>query len=91
VYNSDEPEQLSKDPPMIGRVGLAVVLVVALAIPSGAMAVSLNGNVMIKNWAAADRCAAAAQRQFPDYTPESNARRDNALKQCLAGAYLPPR
>jgi len=76
---------------MTGRVGRAAALVVALAIPVGSMAASLNGNRMISNWAASDRCAAAAQKQFPDYTPESNAKRDNAMKQCLAAGYLPPR
>jgi hypothetical protein len=75
---------------MMGRVGLATVII-ALAIPGSVMAASMNGNIMIRNWAASDRCSAAAQRQFPDYTPESNAKRDNAMKQCLANNYLPPR
>lgn len=75
---------------MIGRVGLATV-VMALAVSGGVMAASLNGNAMMQRWNASDRCAASAQKQFPDYTPESNAKRDNAMKQCLASGYLPPR
>ena len=75
---------------MIERVAVAVVLLV-LAMPVGAMALSVNGNNMMRTWVGSDRCAAAAQRQFPDFTPESNAKRDNAMKQCLANSNFPPR
>ena len=75
---------------MIGRIGLAAVIM-ALTISGSAMAVTMNGNAMMQRWNASDRCAAQAQKQFPDYTPEANAKRDNAMKQCLANGYLPPR
>ncbi len=75
---------------MIRRTAL-VALLLAPSVPSAAMATSINGHGMMNNWSASDRCAAAAQRQFPDYTPESNAKRDNAMKQCLAQGNLPPR
>ena len=74
---------------MIGRIGLAALVV--WAIPGSATAASINGTKMMQAWSASDRCAASAQKQFPDYTPESNAKRDNAMKQCLADGYLPPR
>jgi hypothetical protein len=83
-------EQLSQEPLMIGRVGLATVIM-ALAISGSVMAATGNGIVMMQHWSASDRCAAQAQKLFPDYTPESNAKRDNAMKQCLASGYLPPR
>ena len=75
---------------MTQRIAAAVLLLV-LALPCGAMATSVNGNVMMRYWVASDRCAASAQKQFPDFTAESNAKRDNALKQCLANGNLPPR
>jgi hypothetical protein len=83
---------MSQEPSVIGRVGLAtVIVIVTLAIPGSVMAITANGNAMMQRWSASDRCAAQAQKQFPDYTPESNAKRDNAMKQCLASGYLPPR
>jgi hypothetical protein len=42
-------------------------------------------------WAASDRCARSAYKQFPDYTPEGNAKRQHALQQCLQASNLPPR
>jgi ABC-type glycerol-3-phosphate transport system substrate-binding protein len=75
---------------MIRCAALAALLVV-LAVSASAFATSVNGNVMIRQWASSDRCAAAAQRAFPDYTAEANAKRDNAMKQCLANGNLPPR
>jgi len=75
---------------MIRRAALAALLIVP-AISGSALATSLNGNNMMREWAGSDRCAAAAQKQFPDYTAESNAKRDAAMKQCLANSMLPPR
>jgi type II secretory pathway component PulL len=91
VYNAAElAADRQEERAMIRRAALAAILL-ALSVPSAAMAMSLNGNVMMRNWAASDRCAAQAQKQFPDYTPEANAKRDNAMKQCLAQSELPPR
>lgn len=42
-------------------------------------------------WMASDRCARAAFKEFPDYTPEGNAKREHAMQQCLAASNLPPR
>jgi hypothetical protein len=75
---------------MIRRAALAAFLV-ASTIPGAAMAVSPYGQQMMHTWGSTDRCAAAAQKAFPDYTPESNAKRDANMKQCLSGANLPPR
>jgi hypothetical protein len=38
-----------------------------------------------------DTCTRQAQTAFPDFTAESNAKRDAKLKECLAGRNLPPR
>lgn len=75
---------------MSPRIAVAVFLVVS-AIPAVATAMTSQGQLMMKNWSAANRCAQAAQQAFPDFTPESNAKRDAQLKQCLAGQNLPPR
>jgi len=75
---------------MFRAAGLAA-LVMVLAMPVAALAVTAQGQQMMRNWATSDRCAAQAQKNFPDYTAESLAKRDQALKQCLAGSFLAPR
>jgi hypothetical protein len=66
---------------------LAMVLLPA---PS-AHATSPNATAAIKKWKAMDSCAVQAQTAFPDFTADSNAKRDAKLKECLAGQNLPPR
>jgi hypothetical protein len=68
-----------------------LLLLVALVTPITAMAYTQNGQQMMRGWAVSDKCAAAAQKAFPDFTPESNAKRDAQMKNCLAGSNLPPR
>jgi hypothetical protein len=74
---------------MMGRLLLAGAACLALlATPAGAVdEFKRNSNV----WKNNDSCARQAFRQFPDYTPESNAKRDHALQQCLAATNAPPR
>lgn len=67
------------------------LLILALAlVPARAMA-SQQGVLAMKNWKIMDRCAKEAQTAFPDFTADSNARREAKLKDCLAGKNLPPR
>ena len=75
--------------PMIRHIAFVAVLA-ALAMPVTAKTASLNGNSMMNKWAASDRCAAAAHKAFPDFTAESNAKRDAAMNNCLASQHLPP-
>lgn len=76
----------------LGRsLGAAAAVAAGLAVPVTAHAYSLQGQQIMKNWAASDRCVAAAQKAFPDYTADSLTKRDQATKQCLAGGGLPPR
>jgi hypothetical protein len=75
---------------MLRTLGIVVLAAVA-AVPVSALAVTPNGQQMMRNWTNSDRCAAAAQKAFPDYTPSAIAQRDRVLKQCLAGALLAPR
>jgi hypothetical protein len=65
-------------------------LVIVLGMPFAAHA-SPYGMQEMQRWTASDRCIAAAQKAFPDYTPESLAKRDQSMKQCLASGLLPPR
>ena len=75
---------------MIRRIAV-IALLAALAMPVTARAFTRNGNSMMHNWATSDKCAAQAQKAFPDFTAESNAKRDAAMKDCLATQNLPPR
>jgi hypothetical protein len=50
-----------------------------------------EGLTAIANWKAMDNCARQAQAAFPDFTPDSNAKRNAKLKECLEGSNLPPR
>lgn len=63
----------------------------AAAWPSLAVAFTQQGQQMMRNWAQADRCTAQAHKQFPDNNPQSLAKRDQALQQCLADSVLAPR
>jgi hypothetical protein len=67
------------------------VLLAALFLPAAAHAFSLQGGNAMVRWKAMDICAVEAQRAFPDFTAESNAKRDAKLKECLASRNLPPR
>jgi hypothetical protein len=49
------------------------------------------GKLTLGKWKASDKCAHGAQAAFPDFTPESNAKRDAALRKCLEQGRLPPR
>jgi len=69
---------------------LAIPLLFLTLAPGAAWA-SQQGLVVMKNWKTMDQCASEAQRAFPDYTAESNAKRAAKEKECLAGKNLPPR
>ncbi len=60
-------------------------------VPAAAHATSGQGTLVMKKWQSMDKCAVEAQRAFPDFTAESNAKRDAKLKDCLASQNLPPR
>jgi hypothetical protein len=71
---------------------LAYALAEVLLLLSGtAEATSLQGRSVDANWRTADRCAKQAQAAYPDYSAESNAKRDTSLKECLRLYNLTPR
>ena len=71
----------------MNRLAIAVILGLMPAV-AGA---SQQGVIATSKWKTMDKCAAQAQAAFPDFTPESNAKRDAQLKACLAVQNLPPR
>jgi hypothetical protein len=72
----------------MNRLGLALLI---LAIGAASAGASQQGVVVLKNWKKMDQCTKEAQAAFPDFTAESNAKRDAKEKECLAGKNLPPR
>lgn len=60
-------------------------------LPTAAYAISSQGTIAIAKWKAMDKCAIQAQQAFPDFSAESNAKRDAKLQECLASQNLPPR
>lgn len=67
------------------------ILALLLALAPGAARASQQGVVATKKWKTMDVCAKQAQAAFPDYSADSQAKRDAKLKECLQGNNLPPR
>ena len=63
----------------------------ALLLLTGKAEATQQGNAVIYSWKAADKCAKQAQAAYPDYSAESNAKRDAKLKECLNAGNLAPR
>ena len=74
---------------MLRGAGIAAVLL--LASTTTGWAITQQATQMMKNWAQSDRCVAQANKQFPDYTADSLAKRDQAVQQCLSNSILAPR
>ena len=72
----------------MNRLLLSLAMLLLGAAAAGA---SQQGVASIRNWKAMDECAKQAQAVFPDFTAESNAKREAALKICLESQNLPPR
>ena len=67
------------------------ILALLLARVPGAARASQQGVVVTKKWKTMDVCAKQAQTAYPDYSADSQAKRDAKLKECLQGNSLPPR
>lgn len=67
---------------------LPLVAVAALAAVPAARA-DQNWKTSSAVWKAMDDCTRAAQKAYPDYTRESNAKREAYRQQCLRNANLP--
>jgi hypothetical protein len=70
---------------------LAFSLATALALSAVSAQATQNGQTALRNWRATDICAKQAQTAYPEFTADSNAKRDAKLKECLNQNHLPPR
>jgi hypothetical protein len=71
------------------KLRLALLLTVALlGLPDVAFA-DQNFKTNSAIWKLRDVCTMQAQKAYPDYTPESNAKRQKALDTCLRQNNLP--
>ena len=50
-----------------------------------------QGQAALRSWKSMDSCARQAQTAYPDFSAESNVKRDARLKECLNANGLPPR
>ncbi len=69
----------------------ALLSIMALALCAGTAEASQPGVTALAKWKTMDVCARQAQAAFPDFTPQSNAKRDAQLNACLSANNLPPR
>jgi hypothetical protein len=63
----------------------------AVLLVTGTAVATQQGQNVQNYWKVADKCAKQAQTAFPDYSAESNAKRDAKLKECLNANNLAPR
>jgi hypothetical protein len=63
----------------------------AFALVAGSAHATGQGTTAMQKWKTMDLCAKRAQAAFPDFSPDSNAKRDAQLKACLNAGNLPPR
>ena len=69
---------------------LAIAAALALG-AAAAQAATAQATTAMHNWKTMDTCERQAHAAFPDFSAESNAKRDAALKNCLNANRLPPR
>jgi hypothetical protein len=67
----------------------ALLLTAAFSLPAAAQVNQNPWKPSSAVWGAMNKCAQAAFKQFPDYTPEGNARREAARQKCLRDSNLP--
>jgi hypothetical protein len=70
---------------------IGVLMAMVFLVPTAAHAISGQAAIVMMKWKSMDKCAIEAQRAFPEFTAEANAKRDAKLKECLAIQNLPPR
>jgi hypothetical protein len=70
---------------------LVLFAAIGLALLAGTAEATQQGTWALGKWKTMDVCAKQAQAAYPDFTAESNAKRDAKLNACLYGNNLPPR
>jgi hypothetical protein len=74
----------------MARSAFPLLLSMLIVFTPGLVQASSQGVTAQARWKVVDKCAKAAQDAFPDFTAESNAKREAKLQECLAGQNLPP-
>jgi len=73
----------------MNRFGLLLVPVFLLSpVCAGA---TQQGQSVLRGWKVMDACARQAQTAYPEFSADSNAKRDAKLKACLNANGVPPR
>lgn len=74
------------------RLAAVLFLICMCVLPAVAQqAKTTYGQGVIGRWRAMDKCEAAAQKVFPDFTAAGTAKREATVKECLASQLLPAR
>jgi len=69
--------------------GWALLIAAALLVPAGAARADVNQQNANAAWHEADQCLHDALKKFPDHTPQGNAQREAARRECLRNHKLP--
>jgi hypothetical protein len=72
------------------KLHLALLSIVALLWLPGAAVADWQWKTNSAIWKLRDACTTQAQKAYPDYTPESNAKREKARADCLRTNNLTP-
>ncbi|MGO8918423.1 MAG: hypothetical protein ACLQJR_21190 [Stellaceae bacterium] len=81
---------MTRDGTMIGKFPGVLLLLTALSLAGTLPAMAdANWKTSSSVWRAMDNCNKAARKAFPDYTRESNAKREAARQNCLRAGNLP--
>ncbi len=71
------------------RRGLTMLIAAALLAPAAIARADVNQQNANAAWRQADQCLHDALKKFPDHTPEGNAQRETARRECLRNHKLP--
>ncbi len=74
---------------MLKTLRLALLPAAALLLLTPPAGADQNWKTSSMVWRQMDNCTRAAQKAYPDYTPESNAKREAARQACLRNGNLP--
>jgi hypothetical protein len=66
-----------------------MMLAAAVLLPGGVAHADVNVRNANTAWEQADLCARDAFKKFPDHTPQGNAERETARRECLRNHKLP--
>jgi hypothetical protein len=75
----------------LGMTRFTLMLAAALVLSTVGVQATQQGQTALRGWRLMDNCSRQAQAAYPDFTADSNAKRDAKLKECLSTYSLPPR